>query len=322
MSSRPSRYLIFGASGFLGSHLLRALDARPGAPEVLAVSRSRRPADLGKQGRFVSMNLSSASTHELSDLLTVFAPDVVVNCAGVTHGTPKMMWDVNATFVERLVTALRTTPSLRFIHLGSASEYGDQPLGRPVAESAQTRPITTYGRSKLAGTRAVTRAASNDGLRAITLRVFNPVGAHQPANTLAGHAATEMRCALESGASSITLGPLDAERDFLAATDVASAILRAATALLAVRETRPAAVLNVGRGQAVSCRGLVEELASVARFNGQISTPGHATSSSAGVSSLFADPSQLLSELSWVPDTPLDLALEELWLGDCAKILV
>jgi len=72
------------------------------------------------------------------------------------------------------------------VHLGSAAEYGVQPEGVPITESAKPEPVSNYGRSKLAATRKII-AATNDGdIAATVLRVFNPIGLRAPADSSLG----------------------------------------------------------------------------------------------------------------------------------------
>lgn len=97
----------------------------------------------------------------------------VVNTCGRLRGTDEEMVDANIAFPSWLVDVLAGS-GVRFVHLGSAAEYGDPGSADPVAETAIVRPSGIYGESKWAGTEAVL-AARAGGLDAVVARGFNLV---------------------------------------------------------------------------------------------------------------------------------------------------
>lgn len=99
--------------------------------------------------------------------------DVVVNTCGRLRGTDDEMVDANIAFPSWLVDVLAGS-GVRFVHLGSAAEYGDPGSADPVPETATVRPSGIYGESKWAGTEAVL-AARTGGLDAVVARGFNLV---------------------------------------------------------------------------------------------------------------------------------------------------
>ena len=69
------------------------------------------------------------------------------------------------------------------IHVGSALEYGT--ARGNLNELTAPSPTTLYGRSKLAGTLRVCRAARRRGFRAVTARLFTVYGpGEQPGRLL------------------------------------------------------------------------------------------------------------------------------------------
>jgi nucleoside-diphosphate-sugar epimerase len=253
------------------------------------------------------MDLASASVKDLVVLIQASRPDALINCAGRTSGTAEELWEINTSFVEKLVQALRLSGPAPLVHIGSAAEYGIQPENVSINEAALTHPVSDYGRSKLAATRKVVYAAEQGDISATVLRVFNPIGAGMPEDSLVGRASKELRLALENNRRFITMGPLTASRDFVAASDVASAALRVAK----ITPTDP--VINVGRGIAMSCRALVELLANVAGYDGGIVEVGEGSTRSDEVPWQQADIARLVHNLDWLPRTPLAQALEEVW---------
>jgi len=297
------RLLILGASGFLGRHVWQ--QATAAGAEVVTAGRAEQPGAPAHR----ALDLAAGDPARIAEVIGSVAPDAVANCAGATTGGPDLMAAVNVTGTYALVRAmLAVGRPARLVHLGSAAEYGRVEPGVAVAESAPCRPVAAYGATKLGGTRLVELARSA-GLDAVVLRVFNPVGAGAPENSLPGRVAAQLRQALASGAD-VRLGSLDAVRDFVDARDVAAAVLAAAAA-----PAPPHAVLNVGSGTGVLARALVKELIAISGYAGPVheDSPGPARSSDVPWNQ--ADISLARQDLGWRPRHDLAAALADLWEG-------
>ncbi|MEV4004198.1 NAD(P)-dependent oxidoreductase [Actinomadura sp. NPDC049753] len=289
-----SRILLVGATGFVGRHV-RARAAAAGF-DVVAAGRSPGlgglPLDL------------TAGPGAVAAAVRRVAPDVVVNCAGVTHGSSTELVRGNVVAVANLLAGVAAAPGpVRLVHLGSAAEYGHVVQGTPVSELAPPRPLGPYGVTKLAGTELV-RAA---GLDAVVLRVFNPVGPGAPGTTLAGRLAAELRRTAGTG-EDVRVGPLDASRDLVDVRDVADAVVAAVRA----RGGLPA-VLNVGSGRATPLRDLATLLLRVTGARSRVLESAAGSDRSAGVAWQRADIRAAGRALGWTPVTDLTTSLRDLW---------
>lgn len=247
------RILVLGFTGYLGTHVVEALRALPGA---LVLGGGRSPA------AEYAIDLATVRREELAKALASAAPDTVINCAGATGGDPVTLAEVNARGPAVLCAALReAAPGARLVHLGSAAEYGPGVPDVRVTESAATRPLAPYGATKLAGTVAVTTSS----LDAVVLRVGNPVGPGAPPTGLPGRIAGLLRAAGPDPDAVLPLGDLSAYRDFVDVRDVARAAVLAATAPGPLPS-----ILNIGGGRAVPVREVVRGLAAKAGFRGRI----------------------------------------------------
>jgi nucleoside-diphosphate-sugar epimerase len=166
------RVLLFGSSGFIGRRVGAAL---ADIGDVLRLGRDRH-------------DLVHGDVAGLTAVLAEAAPDAVVCCVGALTGSAEELVRANTMVAAKLLEAVAAAaPSARLVRLGSAGEYGVVPRGRSVAEDDRTEPVSGYGVSHLAGSRLFELAGEVD---AVSLRVFNPIGAGQPAENVLGRAST------------------------------------------------------------------------------------------------------------------------------------
>jgi NDP-hexose 4-ketoreductase len=292
--------VILGGNGFVGRHACAAF-AATGAS---VVSVSRRPAE-------VPHARSVAIGGDLTGMLTELRPAVIVNAAGAVWGvTDNELRASNVTLVEQLVRAVAELPwRPRLVHLGSVHEYGA--VASPIHEDAVPRPLSPYGRTKLAGAQVVLDAVAAGAIDATVLRIVNISGPGTPEGSLLGQVAGQLvAAAAEHRPAVLRLAALDAYRDFVDVRDIADAILAAA------HRSGTGSVINIGRGEAVGVRWLVRELIAVSGVPADIiehrDRPGGADRGS-GVDALYIDASRASAQLGWQARHSLENSLAALW---------
>jgi len=303
------RFFILGAGGFLGRSIVRFFADQPDIAEVVAHVRSADgPTPTMAGNEWHALDLQRCNTAAFMELLDRAAPDVVVNCTGLTTGPPERLRSANVDVVDRLIDALDGRTRVHLVHLGSAAEYGIQHSGGPVSEDVFATPGSAYGVTKLEATEHLMAAARERRITATVLRVFNPMGRYSPETTLPGSAARQIDAALRNRSDAVHLGSLDSWSDYIDTRDVARAVHSAST-----MAPRSGVVLNVGRGVAVHSRELVSTLASIAGFDGEIVETGDGSTRSSPVTWNCADVRAIEAKLGWWAQHSIEDSLRALW---------
>lgn len=307
------RVAVLGGTGYLGGCIAEAFSADGSLVHLV----SRSPAENGPADpRFVPMDLLAADPRELTGFFGSLRPDVVVNAAGrVWDGDEAQMTAGNVELVIRVLESLACLPRPpRLIQLGSIHEHGAGMPGVSICEEHEPAPVTPYGRTKLLGTRAVQRAASDRGVDGVVLRLANVIGAVVPARSLFGTVAAHLGEAARAQSlgekpQELRLPPLRVYRDFVDVDDVVDAVQSAATA---PRADVSGQVINIGRGEAVSVRALIDRMVELSGVDISVveAVPDHSPRSAAQWQQL--DVSRALRLLGWKPRRTLDTSLRNL----------
>ena len=264
---RDRRALVLGGSGFIGRWVARHLtDA--GADLVL-VSRAPHANDplwtgLGVQGARLAADLSRPGL--AGEIVRSVRPALTFNLAG--YGVDPAERDealgarINHDLVLELVRACgeAADPAWQgqhLVHAGSAAEYGS--ADGDLSEDGPARPATWYGRTKLAGTDALTAATRQGLLRAVSGRLFTVYGPGERAGRLLP---SLIEAARNGSAVALTAG--HQRRDFTYVEEAAEGLLRLGS--LSEAGLGP---VNLATGTLESVRGFVERAAAVLGLPGE-----------------------------------------------------
>ena len=145
------KVLLTGATGFIGSHILESLRSRGLATAILL-----RPTSSKRfiQRHLPEVELRFGSLNEPASLQAAMAGIThVIHCAGCTKAQRiSEFHQTNEIGTRNVVAAANTqvTSMQRFVHISSLAAVGPAIPDKPARESDTPRPVSAYGKSKLA----------------------------------------------------------------------------------------------------------------------------------------------------------------------------
>jgi UDP-glucose 4-epimerase len=272
------RVLLTGGAGYIGAHVAVELLAE-GHDVVVVDDLSTGYAEAVRRvealsGRSVRLHVGDVADRRVLDPALV-GVDAVIHLAafkmvGESMERPERYFRNNLGGLATLLEAMRDAGVRRLLYSSSAAVYGPQAT-MPIAESAPTRPSNPYGLTKLQGEQLLDWMARQAGWAAVSLRYFNPVGAHasgrigQPPGEAAG-LVPRVLLAVAGLAPPVTVFGTDYDtpdgtglRDYVHVTDLA----RAHVVALGRLEAAGHEVYNVGTGRPFSVREVLDTCAAV-----------------------------------------------------------
>lgn len=148
------KVFVTGGTGFVGTHLVRALERRGDQVTCLARNPARAAALGWKNVRLVHGDLDAPAALREG----CAGAEVVYHVAG-RIGAPDLaaFLRANRDGTEHVLEAV-TSRDTRFVLVSSIAAAGPNEPGRPIDETRVPKPITDYGRSKLAAELIVRQA--------------------------------------------------------------------------------------------------------------------------------------------------------------------
>jgi len=148
--------LVTGGTGFIGHRLVERLRSQGQTVRCLARSPGRA-RDLAEMGAEVVPGDVSTESGLLEAARGV---ERVIHLAGLIRAWGRRrFFETNVEGTRRLAGAARKSGVKKFLLVSSLAASGPGKPGRPVTEDDPPRPVNSYGRSKLAGERALEESA-------------------------------------------------------------------------------------------------------------------------------------------------------------------
>ena len=290
------RFLVTGASGFIGSRLThRLLELGHEVSGTVLADSEPTP--------FEAHELDILDSAAVAAVVESLDPEAIIHLAGLSHvgsswGQVADYYRVNVLGTHHVLAAAR---GRRVVVASSGEVYGLVPeQEQPIVESTALDPRNPYAMSKA----AAELLALDRG--AVVARSFNLIGPGQASNFALPSFARQLE-AIRRGVEEpvLKVGNLEARRDFLHVDDAVDAFHLAAV------EGVAGEVYNLGSGEAHSVREMLDLLLAVSGVEAR-------TAMDAGlfrpvdVPLTCADISKL-GALGWEPRLGVERALRDLW---------
>lgn len=325
----PKRIILTGGAGYIGAHTLVELlaegldvlvvdDLSNGSVVALDAVRSISGCDF----EFVPGDVRDLRL--MTETFSGFRPEAVIHMAGLKSVAesvcrPVDYYDCNIGGAMSVLRAMKAAECNRLVFSSSATVYGE-PLYLPYDEAHPTRPVSPYGRTKLFIETLLSDWAAAENGRAISLRYFNPIGAHESGligdsptgtpNNLMPHilqVASGRSPALRVFGVDYDTADGTGRRDYVHVCDVAAAHVRA---LCSLEESPGHRVINIGTGASTS----VLELIAAFETANHVKVPWMQHPRRAGdLPEFFADSRLGRATLGWAPTRDIERMCLDAW---------
>ncbi|HEY8976433.1 MAG TPA: SDR family oxidoreductase [Burkholderiaceae bacterium] len=269
VAATQRRWLVTGAAGFIGSHLLETLLAAGQHVVTLdnfATGHQRNfdkvRASVGEQAWARHVAITGDIADEATCRTACEDVDVVLHQAAL-GSVPRSLADpltthrANATGFLTMLVAARDAKVQRFVYAASSSTYGDSPT-LPKVEDVIGRPLSPYAVTKYLDELYADVFCRSYGMPTIGLRYFNVFGPRQDPNGAYAAVIPRWIAAMLEGRECVINGDGETSRDFCFVRNVVQANLRAALTTDAEAVGR---VYNVAVGQRTTLNDLHAALA-------------------------------------------------------------
>src|SRR3989441_1884547 len=310
MLRSPTRVVVTGAAGFIGSHLCERLLAD--GHEVVGIDsfsdyyeRERKEQNLraARAQRKFTLEVVDLVDADLARILD--GATVVFHLAGQPGVRPswgdqfdRYVHD-NIVATQRLLESLRDTRLERLVFASSSSVYGDAEMF-PTKESALPRPVSPYGMTKLAAEHLTFVYMRNFGIPATSLRYFTVYGPRQRPDM----AFCRFMEALVDVQEIEIFGDGHQTREFTYVSDAVDGTVKAASADVVGQ------IINLGGGSRVTVNRVLDTLEEISRSKARRkflpAAPGDPAHTGASINVARA-------RLGWEPRVSLREGLARQW---------
>lgn len=338
------KILVTGGNGYIGSHTCVAL-LKEGYDVVVIDNLSNSRAYVqnqiaeiaGRKPQFYNLDLQDATAvnkvvAENPDIDAVihFAAHLIVD---ESVSNPLKYYRNNLVGLINLLDAFQDAASLHFVFSSSCTVYGN-PDQIPISEKESIKSaVSPYGNTKKVAEEILQDfGVSQKGVNVISLRYFNPIGAH--ASGLLGEDPLGHHVHLVPIIAEVASGKRDelkvyggdyntpdgtCIRDYIHVVDLAQAHVKAVELLLSQKGQKDSTfnAINVGSGRGQTVLEVVKAFEKATGLNIPYKIvdrrPGDAEK-------IFADISKAKKELQWSPELSIDDMLQSAYKWENSKI--
>lgn len=329
------KVLVTGGTGYIGSHTSVEL-MNQGFDLVIIDNLSNSNIEVldgikaitGHKPEFEKLDLCQAEA--LDDFFRNSGQiDAVIHFAafkavGESVKNPIKYYLNNLVSLLNLLEAMRKYQVPFMVFSSSCTVYGEA-RELPVTENSPVQPAESpYGNTKQISEEILQEFVnSQDKIQAVSLRYFNPIGAHpsshigelpigEPENLVPYITQTGigLRDHLKIFGNDYDTPDGTAVRDYLHVVDLAIAHVATLKRLLIHQNKKPYEVFNLGMGKGVS---VLEMIQSFDRVSGKTLNYKVVNRRKGDIEKIWADTSLATKELGWKTESSLDEAMKTAW---------
>jgi len=329
------KILVTGGLGYIGSHT--AVELLEAGHDVVIIDNCSNASEsvleginkiTGQQPAFYKIDLREKkrvqSFFESNNDIEGIIHFVASKAVGESVENPLLYYENNLNSLTYLLQQLLGMNHKNFIFSSSCTVYGQADV-LPITEDAPVKPAESpYGNTKQIGEEIIRDTCHvNPGLKAISLRYFNPIGAHEsavigeyplgvPQNLVPFITQTAIGLRKELSVFGNDYPTRDGTciRDYIHVMDLARAHVVALERLIRDEQDSNYEMFNVGTGQGHS---VLEVIQSFERVSGMPLKYRFVNRRPGDVVSAYADTSKAKTVLGWEAVHTLDDAMRSAW---------
>lgn len=327
------KVLVTGGLGFIGSHTVVELQ-QEGFKVVIIDNLSNSTIDvLDKITSITKMkpeyhNIDLRDKTAVKTFFSNHAIDGVIHFAaskavGESVQMPLEYYENNISSLVYVLQEMKANNINNFIFSSSCTVYG-QADELPITENAPIKPAESpYGNTKQIGEEIIKDTTKISDLKAIALRYFNPIGAHEsakigelpigvPQNLIpfVTQTAAGIRKELSVYGNDYPTPDGTAVRDYIHVVDLAKAHIIALKRLLENKNNASFEVFNLGTGKGNS---VLEVIQAFEKVTGKKLNYKFVNRREGDITAAYADTTIANKELGWKSELSLDDALLSAW---------
>jgi UDP-glucose 4-epimerase len=335
MDSSSNEYiLVTGGAGYIGSHTCLSLLEKNNQIIVLdnlsnsSIESIQRVKQLtGKDIMFIEGDILDDTT--LDEIFTSYTISGVIHFAalkavGESTEKPLLYYQNNVSGTLSLLSAMQKHDINNFIFSSSATVYGIEAEVPYLETMPLGTPSSPYGTCKVIVEQVIhDMSLSNPEFRAISLRYFNPIGAHEsgqigedpngiPNNLLPfiSQVAIGKREVLSIFGGDYSTKDGTCERDYLHVMDLAEGHTAALDWLATHDKFRGVEIFNLGTGNALSVLEIVQAFE---EYTGQKINYQIVARRDGDLPAFWADATKANTELKWQASRSLQQMIDDTW---------
>lgn len=327
------KILVTGGLGFIGSHTVVELQ-NEGFEVIIIDNLSNTTIEvLDKITAITNLkpafyNFDLKDKKSVQDFFKNNKVDGIIHFAaskavGESVQIPLDYYENNIISLTNILQEMKARAINNLIFSSSCTVYG-QADQLPITEDAPIKPAESpYGNTKKINEEIIADASKAHGIKAISLRYFNPIGAHSsakigelpigvPQNLIPfiTQTATGIRQELSVFGSDYPTPDGTAIRDYIHVVDLAKAHIAALNRLLNNQQKNNYEVFNVGTGKGSSVLEVINAFEKVSNTKLNYKIVGRREGD---ITAVFANTTLANRELGWKAELTLEEALLSAW---------